>query len=56
MDTEKMLEQYYQKFGKLPPLTMVLTWRNPEYKKDIEEAIKNNKEIKMNDLAKYCEK
>jgi len=55
MNPDKIIEEYLDKFGKMPPLDVVMGYYNEEYLKLMQKAVKDNKEITPEFLEKYFE-
>lgn len=55
MNEEKVINDYIDMFGKLPPRDMVFDYYDEKYQKLMQDAIKNKKEITPELLEKYLE-
>lgn len=51
MDFETVAQEYYDKFGKMPPRLTTLDTENKEYLKMLKEAIEEGTELTRNDLG-----
>lgn len=55
MEAEKIINEYIETFGKLPPRDMVFDYYDKNYLKLMQEAVKKHKEITPEFLEKYLE-